>query len=237
MAPDLKLLSGYIFCFANPQRWILLALCFFIVAIVAFPGTALSAGDFTLDQSILNAAEKKYNHMAVKRLLAWQDLIRNNQSISETKKLEKVNHFFNSIDFVEDAIHWKQKDYWATPVEFIASDGGDCEDFSLAKYFTLKALGVSEKKLNLTYVKALELNQAHMVLTYYSSPAAEPLILDNLIQEIRPASQRKDLMPVYSFNGLGLWIAKERGQGQMVGSSDRLTKWQGVLQRMPDGLQ
>lgn len=184
----------------------------------------------------MSAVEKEYDSMAVKRLLAWQDLIRNNQSISESKKLEKVNRFFNSIDFVADAIHWKQKDYWATPVEFIASDGGDCEDFSLAKYFTLKALGVSEKKLNLTYVKALELNQAHMVLTYYSSPAAEPLILDNLIQEIRPASQRKDLMPVYSFNGIGLWIAKKRGRGQMVGSSDRLEKWQGVLQRMPDGL-
>ncbi len=199
--------------------------------------TALASSNFTLDQSVLNATEQKYGTKAVKRLLAWQDLIRNNQSINESKKLEKVNRFLNSVDFVDDAIHWNKEDYWATPVEFLASNGGDCEDFSLAKYFTLKALGVSEKKLNLTYVKAVKLNQAHMVLTYYSSPAAEPLVLDNLVQDIRPASQRKDLVPVYSFNGLGLWIAKERGRGQMVGSSDRLTKWQGVLQRMPDGLQ
>lgn len=196
----------------------------------------LATTDFTLDQSLLDAVEQNYDGLAVKRLLAWQELIRNNQSLSELRKLEEVNRFFNTVDFVNDSIHWNKKDYWATPVEFLASDGGDCEDFSLAKYFTLKALGISEKKLNLTYVKALKLNQAHMVLTYYSSPAAEPLILDNLIQEIRPASQRKDLLPVYSFNGLGLWIAKERGRGQLVGTSDRLQKWKGVLQRMPDGL-
>ncbi len=119
----------------------------------------------------------------------------------------------------------------------LSSNGGDCEDFSLAKYFTLRALGVADKKLNLTYVKALNLNQAHMVLTYYPSPGAEPLILDNLIQEIRPASRRQDLLPVYSFNGSGLWVAKNRSRGKKVGSSDRLKKWKNILQRLPDGLQ
>ncbi len=208
-----------------------------MLTIAAFQYISRANGNFTLDISILNTAEQEYDAMARKRLLAWQDLIRNNQSISQSQKLEKVNHFFNStVAFVDDAIHWNKKDYWATPVEFLASDGGDCEDFSLAKYFTLMALGFAEQKLNLTYVKALELNQAHMVLTYYSSPGAEPLVLDNLIQEIRPASQRKDLLPVYSFNGSSLWIAKERGRGKMVGSSDRLKKWKGVLQRMPEGL-
>lgn len=237
MAADLTLLSGRIFYLTSLLRLFFFVLCFFmsINAIVTF--TAFASSNFTLDQSVLNTSEQKYGDKAVKRLLAWQDLIRNNQSISESEKLEKVNRFLNSVDFVDDAIHWNKEDYWATPVEFLASNGGDCEDFSLAKYFTLKALGVSEKKLNLTYVKAVKLNQAHMVLTYYSSPAAEPLVLDNLVQDIRPASQRKDLVPVYSFNGLGLWIAKERGRGQMLGSSERLTKWQGVLQRMPGGLQ
>lgn len=222
--------------YPNRRPWVISLLWFFLSTAVFFPSPTLATPEFTLDQSLLDAVEQSYDDMAVKRLLAWQELIRTNQSLSESRKLEEVNRFFNTVDFVDDSIHWNKKDYWATPVEFLASDGGDCEDFSLAKYFTLKALGISEKKLNLTYVKALKLNQAHMVLTYYSSPAAEPLILDNLIQEIRPASQRKDLLPVYSFNGLGLWIAKERGRGQLVGTSDRLQKWKGVLQRMPDGL-
>jgi predicted transglutaminase-like cysteine proteinase len=115
-------------------------------------------------------------------------------------------------------------------------NAGDCEDFSIAKYFTLKKMGVVEDKLNMTYVKALELNQAHMVVTYYETPEAEPLILDNLNPEILPASARNDLMPVFSFNGSGLWLAKQRQRGEMVGSSDRYKRWRDLLQRMPDGL-
>ena len=124
-------------------------------------------------------------------------------------------------------------DYWATPVEFLATDGGDCEDFAIAKYFTLRALGVPTDRMRITYVKAITLNQAHMVLAYYPSPGAEPLVLDNLIGEIKPASQRTDLVPVYSFNGDNLWVAREmRGQGQYVGSSSRIGLWRGLLERM-----
>lgn len=88
----------------------------------------------------------------------------------------------------------------------------------------------------MTYVKALRPNQAHMVVTYYSTPKAIPLVLDNLIADILPATQRKDLIPVYSFNGSGLWLAKSRGKGQKVGKSDRLKRWQNLLDRMPKGL-
>ena len=130
-----------------------------------------------------------------------------------------------------------KKDYWATPVEFLASNGGDCEDFSLAKYFTLRILGVPESKINLTYVKAWKINQAHMVVTYYSSPGAEPLVLDNLVDEIKPASERSDLYPVYSFNGSGLWVSKERGRGKLVGKSDKLSLWNDFLMRMPDSIK
>ena len=97
-------------------------------------------------------------------------------------------------------------------------------------------MGVDEDKLNLTYVKALKLNQAHMVLTYFATPEAEPLVLDNLNPDILPASTRNDLMPVFSFNGRGLWLAKERSRGTMVGSSDGYKQWMDLLQRMPEGL-
>ena len=168
--------------------------------------------------------------------MAWQKLINTDDSNTDLEKMEKVNKFFNRIEFIADAIHWKKNDYWATPVEFLATNGGDCEDFSLAKYFSLKAMGVEEKKLNMTYVKALKLNQAHMVVTYYPKPGAEPLVLDNLISEIKPASKRQDLLPVYSFNGKGLWLAKARGKGQRIGGSERLKRWQDLLGRMPEGL-
>lgn len=75
-----------------------------------------------------------------------------------------------------------------------------------------------------------------MVLTYYEKPDQVPLVLDNLIPEILPASKRKDLVPVYSFNGSGLWLAKSRGKGEKVGSSGRLKRWQDLLRRMPANL-
>ena len=59
--------------------------------------------------------------------------------------------------FIDDIIHWNKVDYWATPIEFLASHGGDCEDFAIAKYFTLIQLGIPEEQLTLTYVKALRL--------------------------------------------------------------------------------
>lgn len=210
-----------------------LGLIFFSVICAAVP---VITGEFTLDEKTLESAEKEYGEDARTRLVAWQNLIREDAGSSELELLAKTNEFMNRMDFVSDVDHWNKTDYWATPIEFLGSDGGDCEDFALAKYFTLVALGVPEEKLNLTYVKALRLNQHHMVLTYFSEPGAEPLVLDNLVKEVLPASQRSDLLPIYSFNGTGLWLAKQQKRGKLVGSSNRLKLWQDVLQRLPEGM-
>ena len=150
----------------------------FLLSFVAFTCSAFAIDKFRLDENVLTAAEEKYGTSARLRLDEWVELIRNDKSTTDMRKLIKVNDFFNRLEFVEDSIHWEQHDYWATPVEFLASNGGDCEDFSLAKYFTLKAMGVNERRLNLTYVKALGLDQAHMVLTYFEVPGEEPLVLE-----------------------------------------------------------
>lgn len=181
----------------------------------------------------IQKAEKKYGALAANRLKAWQALIDNNYQKPERLKLKKVNDFFNGAKFVSDAVHWKQEDYWATPTELLASDAGDCEDFVIAKYFTLKAMGVSEQKLFLTYVKAKRLNQSHMVLTYFKTPKSIPLVLDNLTDRILKANKRKDLIPIYSFNGDGLWLSKQRGTGKTVqGGNSGLKNWQSLLKKM-----
>jgi len=192
------------------------------------------AGEFALSKQILTKAENQYGDYARRRLVSWRNLINNHQQLSELAKLEKVNNFINSLEFVNDIDHWGKEDYWATPVQMLASNGGDCEDFSIAKYFTLREMGIPAERLKLTYVKALRLNQAHMVLTYFPSPVADPLVLDNLVREIRPASKRDDLLPVYSFNGDGLWVAKSRGGQQRVGKSKRLSRWQEVIARIDE---
>lgn len=196
---------------------------------------ALSKGDFSLDREVLQKAAKKYGKEAHDRLIAWEELIRQDRSSRDLDKLKKTNDFFNSrIRFVNDNDVWGVKDYWATPIEFICKGAGDCEDFAIAKYFTLKAMGIPDERLKITYVKALQYNIHHMVLTYYSNPEAEPLVLDNLVDSINPASKRTDLAPIFSFNGSGLWTAKQRGQGKMAGSANRIRLWQDLLQKMSE---
>ena len=200
--------------------------------------TSIATGDsfkVTLSEAQYAAAEAKWGKASRKRLSDWVDVIANNKQKTEQEKLNIANDFFNTLLFVSDLDHWGVVDYWATPFEMLGSGGGDCEDFSIGKYFTLLALGVSSDKLKITYVKAsghgLQ-NAAHMVLTYYSSPGAMPVVLDNLIPEMKPADQRPDLTPVYSFNGDGLWLAKERGEGKAVAGGNKINMWKQMMGRM-----
>lgn len=189
--------------------------------------------DLLVSEALLQKIETEYNLEARQRVEAWQTLMLENKELTELEKLTLVNDFFNrNVLFVDDTLLWNQQDYWATPTEMLSSGAGDCEDYSIAKYFTLRQLGVDEDKLRITYVKAINLNQAHMVLTYFPNKRATPLVLDNLIEEIRPANRRQDLIPVYSFNGTGLWLAKARGEGQRVGDASRLSLWEDLAARM-----
>ena len=192
-------------------------------------GSALANWEFAL---IIEKAESRYGSLgaAKQRIQAWDELIQTSSGLAENQQLAEVNRFFNrQLRFTDDIRLWRANDYWATPIEALVKGAGDCEDYSIAKYFTLRRLGIPSEKLRITYVKALRQNQAHMVLTYYSSPAAEPLVLDNLIGEIRPASQRKDLLPVYAFNAEGLYLP---GSNSKTSDSKKLSRWQDLLQKM-----
>jgi len=173
---------------------------------------------------------KRFGPEARARLEAWKrDAAERKRSPAiETALLTEVNRMLNRVPFVDDAVHWREEDYWATPAESIGSNGADCEDFSIAKYFLLKELGVPIARLRMTYVKSLTLNQPHMVLAYYARPDAEPLVLDNLEDSVRPASQRRDLVPVYSFNDEEVWI-ELRGRS---GTPQQLRNWRALMERL-----
>lgn len=189
--------------------------------------------ELNISDALLAKIEAKYNHFARQRVESWQQLISDSKQLSDSEKLEQVNDFFNSnLLFVNDIDLWQKEDYWATPIEALSIGAGDCEDYSIAKYFTLKMLGIEEEKLRITYVKAINLDQAHMVLTYFETKRSTPLVLDNINPEIKLATDRKDLIPVYSFNGDGLWLAKSRGTGKRVGDASRLSLWEDLGSRM-----
>ena len=189
---------------------------------------------FNLSKDLLQKVEEKHGIAAKNRLVYWQNLIQNNQQLKEQDKLEAVNDFFNGARFTNDMELWKKKDYWATPVEFLIRDAGDCEDYSIAKYFTLRELGIPGDKLRITYVTATTINQAHMVLAYYPAPSSQPLILDNLNRRIKPASERTDLIPVYSFNAESLWLSRSRNESQHSGSSEQIKAWSDLTRRIKE---
>lgn len=202
-----------------------------------WPYALLLLAALALAELPLDRVQSLYGGQAVRIYRDWQQLLLSlRRENNELNQLRDVNQFFNQkYQFVDDIDLWRQTDYWATPLESMARGAGDCEDFTIAKYFTLRELGLAPQKLRLTYVKARiggagsTVTQAHMVLAYYADPAAEPLILDNLIGTIRPASQRSDLQPVFSFNADGIWV----GGGPNPNSSvDRLTRWRQLIDKM-----
>ena len=173
-----------------------------------------------------------YGSEAKEDVAKWRQLVAELQSDDLDEKLYQINRFFNRFDFVDDLVHWQQKDYWATPIEFISTGAGDCEDYTIAKYFSLIELGVPEQQLRLMYVTALELRQPHMVLAYYETPTSIPLVLDNINRRILPANKRRDLSPIYSFNGNGLWAAKAMGTGRKLRGSGPMKMWDDMVERL-----
>lgn len=183
------------------------------------------------DQSIIKRVEQVYGHRAGLRVKTWHKILNQARALPEIQKLKKINNFFNQLYFISDKQLWGVKDYWATPLEFLGANAGDCEDFSLAKYYSLRELNVKDSKLRLVYVKALKLNQFHMVVAYYPKPSSIPLILDNIDKRIMKATARKDLLPIFSFNGSKLWLMKQNGQGREKGNSSSLSRWTDLQSR------
>lgn len=206
-------------------------------------GVWFAAGAAPDFDKMLLLAQQRYGATGTQNVQQWRTLLRESQALPETEKIKHVNAFFNRrIAFRDDAEIWGAADYWATPLETLGRAGGDCEDFTIAKYVTLKLLDVPIERMRLIYVRAQiggphsGISQAHMVLGYYAAPGAEPLILDNLITDIRPASRRGDLKPVFSFNSDGLWVGQ--AAGSTASPSARLSRWRDVITRMQaEGLE
>jgi predicted transglutaminase-like cysteine proteinase len=194
---------------------------------------AYAAADF---DKLARSLTQRWGAESSAKFQTWRQMIVADSNLPDADRLKRVNEFFNrQIRFGTDPDIWNSPDYWASPLETIGQSAGDCEDFVIAKYFTLQMMGVEPGRLRLTYVKAKiggvnsTVTQAHMVLAYYAQPDAEPLVLDNLITDIRPASRRPDLLPVFSFNSDGIWVP---GGAQPKSSVEKLSRWTDLVARM-----
>jgi len=211
----------------------------YLLALGVLATTEAGLRDFSRLETL---AAERYGAEAAQRIRNWEQLLVSASVQDERLQIRMVNEFFNRhVLYRSDLELWGIPDHWATPLETLGRAGGDCEDYVIAKYTSLRKLGIPDSRLRLFYVHARlgalasNAEEAHMVLGYYPSEEAEPLILDNLITDIRPASRRNDLTPIFSFNSEGLWV-----DGTTVSSGDptaRLSNWRGVLERMrSDGI-
>jgi predicted transglutaminase-like cysteine proteinase len=211
------------------------SLCFFIF-FFAFSLSGYSSASINFDR-LLNLAFQQYGLRGQQNITDLRMLFSQLEDVTEKEKLKHINTFVNQKIriFGDDIDIWNKSDYWATPLESLGREAGDCEDFSIAKYMFLRELGIPNDKLRLTYVRAQiggpnsRIFQAHMVLSYYETPNAEPLILDNLINDIRTASRRTDLRPIFGFNSDGLWVGS--AQESRGTSQSHLSRWRDLLER------
>ncbi len=195
-----------------------------ISAIIIFASVAFSSPQFSVAKEYLEKIEKDYGRFAPKRVLALVKTMNSVRDGSDMDKLKAVNDFFNRVPYANDQDIWGVSDYWATRYEFIGKDKGDCEDYVIAKYFTLKELGVDTSKLFMSYVKSTRYNASHLVLTYYETPKSIPMVLDNYNFKILPATERDDLVPIYSFSGDDLFNAKQAQVGKLLPASTKQNK-------------
>jgi predicted transglutaminase-like cysteine proteinase len=207
---------------------------FFIISALI---TVTTAGNlYNISQKKLNKITNKYGKKAKKRAVILDKVLHNAKNKDTLHKLKDVNDFWNKIKYRRDKQVWGKKDYWAAPFEFLGRGAGDCEDYAIAKYYSLRELGIPEKKLRITYVKLLrkrtKFEEAHMVLTYYHKPGATPIVLDNVNKKLKLASKRKDLRPVYSFNASGLWQAKNKGKTSLRVGKNNLRNWKSLMGRI-----
>ncbi|GAB2604732.1 transglutaminase-like cysteine peptidase [Nitrincola alkalisediminis] len=206
-------------------------LVYWQLSAIAFSRVAI---DFTRFHQLM---ESRYGASRVGVSREWERMLNEIASLSDQDKIQRVNQFFHRhLRYQTDIRLWGVEDYWASPLETLGKGMGDCEDYAIAKYISLRKAGISDNNLRLIYVRARTggprstVTEAHMVLGYYPHPTAEPLILDSLISTVEPASRRPDLTPVFSFNSEGLWAGNSATPA--ASSTARLSRWRSVLDRI-----
>jgi len=109
----------------------------------------------------------------------------------------------NRRDYVKDLVNWGQPDYWQTPMEFFQRNG-DCEDFAIAKFFTLLYAGLRNEMMKIVIVDDMNLGIPHAVFAIDTEDGI--LILDNQIKAVVPADRIYHYRAIYALDLSGAWV-------------------------------
>lgn len=133
----------------------------------------------------------------------WGEMMTEWRGLNRDEQMRLVNRWLNQRPYIEDRDNWGKSDFWVPPGVFLARSG-DCEDYAIAKYYTLKALGWDESNLRLVVLRDTVRGIAHAVLA--ARVNGTNYILDNLSTEPLPDTMIKQYSPYYAINATHRWV-------------------------------
>ncbi|MDN5061947.1 transglutaminase-like cysteine peptidase [Aliarcobacter butzleri] len=205
-----------------------------LILLVLFLFSNSFAYEFKLNQKDKNLIEKSTQKSFILKRLAKYEEVRNKaRNLDINKKLTQINLFINGSLAEFDNASMGIDDYWMTPKEFFIKGHGDCEDYVIAKYFTLLELGVKKENLYPAIVKVQGSASLHLVLLYVEDKNKSPLVLDNLSFKILPFSKRTDLTPIAAFNEIDSYtLTREKFLQKANVDWGKENKWEKLLNRV-----
>mgnify|MGYP001138718114 CR=1 FL=1 len=194
----------------------------------------LFAYEFKLNNNdieyINNSTKKPF---IINRLNKYQSLKKQVVNYELIRKLSHINSFINKIIPAYDISKNSTIDYWATPKEFLIQGHGDCEDYAIAKYFTLLELGIRKEYLYFAVVGIKGEKNSHMVLLYVEDKNSPALVLDNLSFRVIPISKRKKLIPKFAFNEIDSYkFSRDKFIKKVKINWGKEDKWNKLLNRV-----
>ena len=136
------------------------------------------------------------------RTTTWASLRDKASGKTPMQQLQLINEFWNKWKYIDDRSNWNMRDYWAIPAQFLKKSG-DCEDYAIAKYFTLKELGFDPHTLRIVVLKNTFTNEDHAVLAVYLN--GDVFILDNLSPIVLSHKRISQYAPQVSVNEFQSW--------------------------------
>jgi len=204
------------------------------IILLIFIFSNVNAYEFKLNKKDLDFiySSKKRNFI-VNRLNKYQSIKKKVVDYTLIRKLSHINLFLNKILPANDIKTKSTLDHWATPKEFLIEGYGDCEDYAIAKYFTLIELGIKKENMYFAVVDVKGAKNTHMILLYVEDKNKSPLVLDNLSFKVIPLSKRKKLIPKFAFNETNAYKFTHDKFTQKINIHwGKENKWEKLLKRV-----
>lgn len=198
------------------SKYFVLLLCFALLSLSATPSMAKSRDSVLGNRPIgkyYSSDLAKWNHILKQHPIQkakyrsektdnWNKLIQEVKGQPKIRQMMRVNMWFEQYPYKYDPNVYKQKDYWATPLEFLEY-GGDCEDYAIAKYMTLRQLGfpASSMKITMVYDGKTMSDHAFLIVDHDGIQ----YVMDNREKLVVARYMENRYMPHFAFNEDYVW--------------------------------